>query len=59
LFYSLPPSSSQVYHTITDLVEIHRVVAITEDENSVGLRDANSSRERPKLEGFDMDADVV
>ena len=35
-----------------------RVMAITEDENSVGLRDANSSRERPKLDGFDMDEDV-
>jgi len=35
------------------------VRAITEDENEVGLRDANSSRERPRLEGFDMDEDVV
>ena len=34
------------------------VLAITEDENEVSLRDANSSRERPKLEGFDMDEDV-
>lgn len=34
------------------------VMAITEDENEVGLRDANSSRERPKLDGFDMDEDV-
>lgn len=33
--------------------------AITEDENEISLRDANSSRERPKLEGFDMDEDVV
>jgi hypothetical protein len=36
-----------------------KVVAITEDENEISLRDANSSRERPKLEGFDMDEDVV
>ena len=35
-----------------------RVVAITEDENEVSLRDANSSRERPRLDGFDMDEDV-
>lgn len=34
------------------------MVAITEDENEVGLRDANSSRERPRLDGFDMDEDV-
>ncbi len=34
-------------------------MAITEDENEVSLRDANSSRERPKLDGFDMDEDVV
>lgn len=35
-----------------------RVLAITEDENEVSLRDANSSRERPRLDGFDMDDDV-
>ena len=34
------------------------VRAITEDENEVSLRDANSSRERPRLDGFDMDDDV-
>ena len=33
-------------------------MAITEDENEVSLRDANSSRERPRLDGFDMDEDV-
>ncbi len=38
--------------------ETLRVAAITEDENEVSLRDANSSRERPRLEGFDMDSDV-
>lgn len=32
--------------------------AITEDENVVGLRDANSSRERPRLDGYDMDESV-
>lgn len=34
-------------------------MAITEDENEVSLRDANSSKERPKLEGFDMDEDTI
>lgn len=34
------------------------VFCITEDENQVSLRDANSSRERPRLDGFDMDEDV-
>ena len=34
------------------------VYCITEDENQVSLRDANSSRERPRLDGFDMDEDV-
>ena len=41
------------------LHETMRVMAITEDENNVSLRDANSSRERPRLEGFDMDEDVA
>lgn len=40
-------------------LEAQRVWAITEDDNEISLRDANSSRERPKLEGFDMDSDVV
>lgn len=40
-------------------IETLRVFAITEDENEVSLRDANSSRERPRLDGFDMDEDVV
>ena len=34
-------------------------MAITEEDNEISLRDANSSRERPKLDGFDMDDDVV
>jgi len=34
-------------------------VAITEDENNLSLRDAGSSRERPKLDGLDMDADTT
>jgi hypothetical protein len=36
-----------------------RVQAITEDENEVSLRDAGSSKERPRLEGFDMDDDTI
>lgn len=39
-------------------LDTFNVLAITEDENEVSLRDANSSRERPRLEGFDMDEDV-
>lgn len=34
-------------------------MAITEDENEVSLRDANSKRERPKLEGYDFDSDTL
>ena len=44
---------------LTPFLETLRVMAITEDENEVGLRDANSSRERPRLDGFDMDDDDV
>ena len=33
--------------------------AITEDENEISLRDASSTKDRPKLENFDMDEDVV
>jgi HSP90 family molecular chaperone len=32
--------------------------AITEDDSEIGLRDANSSRERPKLDAYDMDAET-
>ena len=35
------------------------VNAITEDENEVSLRDASSTRERPRLDAYDMDEDVV
>ena len=38
-------------------IETLRVQAITEDENQMSMRDANSKRERPKLEGLDMDED--
>jgi hypothetical protein len=40
-------------------VESVRVYAITEDENEVTLRDANSSKERPKLDGYDMDEEIM
>lgn len=33
--------------------------AITEDDSELTLRDANSSKERPKLEGLDMDAETI
>lgn len=29
--------------------------AITEDDNVMSMRDANASRERPRIEGYDMD----
>jgi peroxiredoxin family protein len=34
------------------------VQAITEDENEVLMRDAGASKERPKIDGFDMDDNV-
>lgn len=33
--------------------------AITEDENEVSLRDPSSTKERPRLENYDMDEDIV
>lgn len=33
------------------------VVAITEDENEVSLRDAGSTKERPRLENYDLSSD--
>lgn len=33
--------------------------AITEDENEISLRDAASTKDRPKLEGYDIDPDVA
>ena len=43
---------------LTQLATI-RVNAITEDENEVSLRDAGSTRERPRLEAYDLDEDIV
>ncbi len=43
---------------INEFTESMRVIAITDDENEISLRDANHSKERPVLEGFDMDQDT-
>tara|TARA_B110000285_G_scaffold234854_1_gene313369 strand:- start:2449 stop:2787 length:339 start_codon:yes stop_codon:yes gene_type:complete len=32
------------------------VQAITEDEDKIEMRDAGASKERPRIEGYDMDA---
>ena len=40
-----------------DSADVQKVVAITEDDNEIAMRDANSSRERPKLEGYDFEDD--
>ena len=37
--------------------ETNVVLAITEDENEVSLRDAGSTRERPRLDNYDMSQD--
>lgn len=34
-------------------------LAITEDEDTISMRDANSSRERPRIEGYDMDESIL
>jgi hypothetical protein len=33
------------------------VAAITEDDNVVGIKDAQASRERPRIEAYDMTED--
>lgn len=35
------------------------VSAITEDENEISLRDAGSTKDRPRLEGYDMDETIL
>lgn len=35
------------------------VQAITEDESEVTMRDAGASKDRPRIEGYDMDADTM
>ena len=34
-------------------------LAITEDEETISMRDANSSRERPRIEAYDMDESIL
>ena len=36
-----------------------KVQAITEDENEVTMRDAGASKDRPRLDGYDMDPDAA
>ena len=47
----------KIYITLI-LIETIKVLAITEDENEISLRDANSSKERPKLDAYDFDEDT-
>ena len=39
----------------TILISLNPVTAITEDDNKISVRDAGSTKERPRLDGFDMD----
>jgi len=39
------------------IISISTVVAITEDENEISLRDASSTRDRPRIDGYDMDTE--
>lgn len=48
----------QVRPRLLTLIATIRVNAITEDENEVSLRDAGSTKERPKLDAYDMDEDT-
>lgn len=45
-------------HTVL-LLTIDVAVAITEDENEMSLRDAGSSKERPKLDAYDLDKETL
>jgi len=38
--------------------EFMNVTAITESDNDISLRDATHTKDRPRLEGYDMDEDV-
>ena len=33
--------------------------AITEDENVMSMKDADMTKERPKIAGYDMDEDTI
>ena len=37
---------------------IHSEIRLTEVEDEISLREASHTRERPKLDAYDMDADV-
>jgi heat shock protein beta len=41
------------------LALIKTSLAITEDEDTISMRDANSSRERPRIEAYDMDESIL
>lgn len=43
---------------LTMFIDTLRVQAITEDENEISMRSADHTRERPRLEGLDMDTDT-
>ena len=43
------------YLTYGDYATFNSVQAITEDEDNIQMRDAGASKERPKIEEFDMD----
>ena len=40
------------------LVTFSAVTAITEDENDISLRDASHTKDRPRLDGYDMDSNT-
>ncbi len=54
LFHGTNPSVP-----VLTCLEVHRVNAITEEENEISMRDASSTKERPRLKEYDMDEDVV
>jgi len=45
-------------HTVITLF-MDIAVAITEDDSTISLRDANSSKDRPKIDAFDLDEDTL
>jgi len=45
--------------SVGSLALFRNSLAITEDEDTISMRDANSSRERPRIDGYDMDESVM
>ena len=43
------------YLSFSDYQSISTVQGITENEDQVLMRDASASKERPKIDGYDMD----